>query len=336
MSFISCWRAALLVAAAACAALPARAEVSEVRIAQQFGLGYLPLLVMKQQKLVEKQAAAAGIDKLAVTWARLGGGPAVNDALLSGSLDFGSAGLGPLFLLWDRTRNNLGVRGVGGLDASLIPLNVTDPKVKTVADIGEGTKIALPGIKVSYQAVLLQMAAAKTFGPANWARFDPFTVTMAHPDALIALLSGRSEINGHFANPPFSTQELADKRVRSILTNRELLGDDTSVVSVLATGKFREANPKVYKAVFAALREAHAFIAAHRTEAVRIYVEEEKYPGGVAEAEQLIADGTVKFSLLPRSTEAFGQFLHQIGSIKQRPERWQDYFFPEVAEIGTN
>src|ERR1022692_3875233 len=81
---------ALLLAAAAIAltSAPARAETNEVRAAQQFGLSYLALMIMEDSKLVEKQAKAGGLGEITVTWAKLGGPGAMNDALLSGGLDF--------------------------------------------------------------------------------------------------------------------------------------------------------------------------------------------------------------------------------------------------------
>src|SRR5689334_659828 len=50
---------ACLVGALATVA-PARAEVSEVRIVRQFGIHYLPLVIMEHEKLIEKAAAADG------------------------------------------------------------------------------------------------------------------------------------------------------------------------------------------------------------------------------------------------------------------------------------
>jgi NitT/TauT family transport system substrate-binding protein len=52
-------RAAAALAALACCAFtaaPSFAEVSEVRIAKGFGIGYLPLIVMEDEKLFEKHA----------------------------------------------------------------------------------------------------------------------------------------------------------------------------------------------------------------------------------------------------------------------------------------
>ena len=40
----------------------AYAEVAKVRVSRQFGLPYLPMIVIEDQHLVEKHAKAAGID----------------------------------------------------------------------------------------------------------------------------------------------------------------------------------------------------------------------------------------------------------------------------------
>jgi NitT/TauT family transport system substrate-binding protein len=50
-------------------ALPARAEQGELRVAKQYGLGYLQMMVLEDLKIVEKNAAAAGLGDIKVTWA---------------------------------------------------------------------------------------------------------------------------------------------------------------------------------------------------------------------------------------------------------------------------
>ena len=107
----------LLVGALAFAATPARAEMTEIAVAQQYGIGYLPLMLMEEKKLIEKHAKAAGVD-VKVGWAKFAGGNVMNDALLSGNLQFASGGVGPLLTLWARTRGNLDVRGVGALNST--------------------------------------------------------------------------------------------------------------------------------------------------------------------------------------------------------------------------
>ena len=169
----------------------ASAELPEINIAQQYGIGYLSLMVMEEQKLIEKHAKAAGVD-VKVNWAKFAGGNVMNDALLSGSLQIASGGVGPLITLWARTKGNLDVKAIAALDSMPLYLNTRNPNVKTVKDFTEKDKIALPAVKVSVQAVTLQMAAEKAFGEGQHGRLDALTVSMSHPDAQTALLSGQS------------------------------------------------------------------------------------------------------------------------------------------------
>src|SRR5712671_1131941 len=107
---------ALAIAIVALTSLPARAETAEIAVAQQYGISYLPLMLMEEKKLIEKYAKTAGVD-VKVGWAKFAGGNVMNDALLSGSLQFASGGVGPLVTLWARTRGNLDVRGAGALNS---------------------------------------------------------------------------------------------------------------------------------------------------------------------------------------------------------------------------
>ena len=43
------------------ATLPARAELGEITVAQQYGVSFLPLMLMEHQGLVEKHAMTLGI-----------------------------------------------------------------------------------------------------------------------------------------------------------------------------------------------------------------------------------------------------------------------------------
>ena len=122
----------LLIAAAFGAAAPcARAELAEIKVAQQYGIGYLPLILMEEQKLVEKYAKANGIPDLKVGWAKFAGGNVMNDALLSNSLQFASGGVGPLVTLWSRTKGNLDVKAVAAINSMPLFLNTRNPAVKT-------------------------------------------------------------------------------------------------------------------------------------------------------------------------------------------------------------
>src|SRR5690348_3269254 len=60
----------------------------EIRVTRQYGLPYLPLMVMEHEQLLEKHLKAAGIAEAKVTWATMATTTATVDGLLSGSVDF--------------------------------------------------------------------------------------------------------------------------------------------------------------------------------------------------------------------------------------------------------
>jgi NitT/TauT family transport system substrate-binding protein len=324
----SSWAGAALLAAAL--AWPARAEVGEVRIAQQFGISYLPLTVMHHEKLLEAAAAERGLPGLKVAWSQFGAGNAMNEALLSGNLDFPSGGVGPLLTIWSKTRGHQAVKGVSSLNSMPLYLVSVDPKVRTIKDFGPGDRIGLPAVKVSIQAVTLEMAAAQAFGFDNYAKLDPLTVSMKHPDAMAAMLSGRSEITAHFGSAPFQYQELEDKRAHRVLSSYDVLGGPHTFNVVWTTQKFHDENPKVYGAFLAALDRAMALIKKDPARAAQIYVEEEKSKLAPAFIEKMIREPENVFTTTPQNVMKYAEFMQKTHAIDQAPARWQDLFFPEI------
>jgi len=312
----------------------ADAETGEVRIAQQYGISYLPLMHIEQNRLVEKHAAANGLRDLKVTWARFAGGNVMNDALLSGSLDFAAAGVAPATTLWAKTRGTPSeIKLVTAMNSMPIYLNTRNPNVKSIRDFSEKDRIALPAVKVSIQAVTLQMAAEKAFGEGHHTRLDAFTVTLAHPDAQAALLSGASEINAHFSAPPFQYQQLKNPGVRNVLNSYDVLGGPATFNVIYASTRFREANPKAYEAFLAAYAEATEWINRNRKEAAEFYV---RATGGKEPVEDILAilnDPQIEFTQTPKNITKYAEFLHKVGSIKHRPGSWKDLFFPEIHRL---
>ena len=232
--------------------LAAHAE-GQIRIAEQFGIVYLLLNVAQDQKLIEKHAKAAGVDAK-VEWVKLSGGSAVNDALLSGNIEIAGAGVGPLLTLWDRTKGKQNVKGVASLGNFPYYLVSNNPNVKTIADFTDKDRIALPAVGVSVQSRVLQFASAKLWGDKEFNKLDKISVALPHPDAAAAIIKGGTEITAHFGNPPFQDQELAANPAAHIVLNSyQVLGGPSSATVLYATEKFRNENPKTYKAFIDAL-----------------------------------------------------------------------------------
>lgn len=315
------------------ASLASHAEVSELKIAEQYGISYLPLMIMEQQKLVEKHAKAAGVPGLKVTWAKFAGGNVMNDALLSDSLHFAAGGVAPLVTLWAKTRSNYGVKAVAALNSMPLFLNTRNPNVKTIKDFTEKDKIALPAVKVSIQAVTLQMAAEQAFGPGQYGKLDHLTVTMSHPDAQAALLSGTSEVTAHFGAPPFQYQQLENKAIHKVLDSYEVLGGPATFNLVWSTSKFREANPKVYAAFTQALDEAIGMINRDKKWAAETYLKISGDKDSADDILKILNDPKVVFTTTPQNVLKYVNFMNKVGSIKAKPESWKDLFFPNVHNL---
>lgn len=302
------------------------AEEHTARIAKQFGISYLPLTLMEEEKLFEKHAKVEGID-LKVEWMRFSAGSGMNEALLSGNLDFASGGVGPMLTIWGKTQTNMVVKGIAALNAMPLYLVTTNPNVKTIKDFTEKDKIALPGVKTSIQAVTLQMAAEKVFGAGQQGKLDSLTVSMGHPDALATMLGGHSEINSHFGSAPFQDIELADPRVHKVLDSYDVLGGPHTFNTVWAAKKFVDANPKLVKAFIAALEDSISRIKADPAAAAAIWVKAEKSKLSAADAEKIIRDPKNEWTTTPKKVLVYLDYMNRAGLVKAETKNWQDIFF---------
>jgi NitT/TauT family transport system substrate-binding protein len=205
-----------------------------------------------------------------------------------------------------------------------------NPKVKTIADFTEKDRIAVPAVGVSVQSRFLQYAAAKQWGDKAFDRLDKYTVALPHPDATASLLSGGTELSGHFSNPPFQNQALENPRVHVVLDTYELLGPNSPTV-LYATEQFRNDNPRTYKAFVAALADAARFAQNDKGAAADTYI---RVTGAKISREALlkiIDNERFQFSVTPTNTYPLAEFLHRVGAIKNKPASWQDYFFEDAA-----
>jgi NitT/TauT family transport system substrate-binding protein len=314
-------------------ALPARAEVTELHVAKQYGLGYLQMMLMEDQKLIEKHAKAAGLGDLDVTWATFRSSDVMNDALISGSVDFVCLGPAGLVTIWAKTRGNIDVRAAAAMNAQPNFLNTRKPGITSIRDFTEQDRIALPAVKVAMQAIALQMAAAAAFGPANYAKLDSLTVSMAHPDGMVALLSGGGEITAHYTSAPYQYKEIATPGIHKVTDSYEVMGGPYTFNVISATAKFRSANPKLYAAFLAALAEATDAINRDKPAAAAAYLRIAQDKSPVAEILAMLNDPAIEFTLVPKRMMTIASFMHQVGSTKVAPESWKDLFFDEAQAL---
>jgi len=313
---------------------PASAQVPEIRLARQFSMGYLQLNVMDHQRLIEKHARLMGIPEVKVTWQVFNGPAAMNDALLSGNIDIASGGVPGLLVVWAKTKGTpQEIRGITALSSQPILLNSRKPGIKTIAAYKDGDKIAVPAVKSSIQAILLQMAAAKLWGAKDFARLDPLTVSMTPPDSTIALLSPNSEVTSVFSVPPFQYQQLENPDIRTIMSSYDIMGGSHTFTVAWTSAKFRDANPVLYKALIAALKEATDIVNKDKAAAGTLWIEDSKSKLPPDMVAKIVAGPKVNWTLTPEATMKFADFMTAVGTLKVKATTWKDYFFPEVHDL---
>jgi NitT/TauT family transport system substrate-binding protein len=329
------WALTVLVALfGAISTFDACAEATTIKVGRAYSLGQLPTFVMDKQRLIEKHAKALGLPDLKVEWVSFAGAGPENDALLSGDVAFTLNGPPASLMLWDKTRGRENVHIVAAVDNELLFLNTRNPSVHSIRDFTDKDKIAVPSVGISVAAIQLQLAAGKAFGEEDLHKLDRLTVSLSSPDALVAMLSG-GDVNANFASEPYSTKELAQPGVHTVLTTLDVIGGPATQNVFLTTEKFRRENPKIYRAFVDALKEADEIINGDKHAAALLFRERAK---GFALEEILapLEKNAIQFSLAPVGLMRYAEFLYKAGRIKTMPKSWKDCYFPDPEIDGLS
>jgi NitT/TauT family transport system substrate-binding protein len=327
LSFCAALAIAAVLNVTALFASEARAEVSELRLARQYGISHLAMAIMDELQLVQQQAEKAGLKDLKVTWSRFSDGPGMNEALLSGNLDIANGGLTALIVLWDKSKG--AYVGLSALSSMPAVLMTRDPGIKSVKDFKDTDRIALVS-RVSMQAIILRMLVAEAYGTDQFAKLDHLTVPLPHPDAMAAMLSGRSEITAHFTAAPYYQQEAA-AGVHRALSSYAVLGGPAAYSVVWTSKKFIEQNPKTTQVVLAAIEEATNMIKTDPKRAAETYLKAENSSLSVDAVEEIIKDPENVFTTTPQNVMKFVNFMTETGTVKSPANSWKDLFTSLIA-----
>lgn len=307
----------------------ARAEITTLRIGLQYGLVYLPVVVAQSEGLISKHAAELGVPNLEVSLTRFSGSTAMNDALLSGSVELGTLGTGGALIAWDKTRGRQHIKSIGALSAITYTLFTNKPSIASFKDFTPDDKIAVPAFNAP-QAIMLRVAAERFLGDRSKA--DPLMISLPHPDATAALLAGRA-IAGYFATPPFSQVVARDPRMKAVMTSRDLLGgEDPTAATLSASQSFVDDNPKVAQATMLGLEDAARLIASDPKRAAAIYLASEKVSLPAEEIQRILTDGSIAYSVAPQGIVAFARHMAAQGQLRKVPESWKELFFPLIGD----
>ncbi len=321
--------ALIIVLSLSAASFAARAE-GKIRLAQQFGIAYLILDVIRDQQLIEKYGKQSGLD-IEVEWAQISGATAMNEALLSNNLDVVSAGVPPALVLWDRTKGKQNVKAVAALGSLPNYLITNNPAIKTLKDFTDKDRIAVPAAGVGFQSRTLQIETARLYGKENFNRYDKISVSIPHPDATAALISGGLDINSHFSSAPFYYRALeGNKNVHKVLSSYDILGGPATFNVLYSTQKFHDENPKTYKALYAAVEDAAQWIHNNKAQAAETFIRQQQSKLSPEFVRKIIDDPENDFTIVPQRTFVYATELYDLGVLKNKAASWKDYFFEEA------
>lgn len=296
-------------------------EAPSMRLAVQFGLGYAPLTIAQEQELFDKYLPGVEVE-----WMQFGSGGAIREALIAGELDAAVMGIPPFLIGWDKGAE---WKVASGVCVMPLGLQTYDSDIQTLADFGEGDKIAYPS-PGSIQHILLSMAAEQELGDAT--ALDHLGVAMAHPDGAAALLSQR-DIVAHFTSPPYVFEELSDPSIHQVVDGTEAFGTEFTFLVAVATQDFHDNNPQAYNAFVMSLAEAIAFIQENPEEAAAILAPSFNLDEETT-LEYLTWSG-MNYTTTPYGLMGFAPFMLQAGYIERVPEDLSDIAWENVqAAIG--
>jgi sulfonate transport system substrate-binding protein len=320
--------------AAAGPGAPARAETGEITIAQQYGLLYLALMVMEKNQILEKHLAAAGLGSTKVSWVKFAGSSAGVDAVISGQVTLSAQGTPSMALLWDRTKGRMEVKGIAALCDGNIWINTRSAAIKSVKDFAPTDRIAIPSLKSSTQAIMLQMEAERVFGKGQYDKLEPLIVTMSHPDSVVAILNPGHEVTAHVATSPFHEAEMK-AGLHTVTSAYDILGGQATTSNLVTSSRFRSENPKSYAAVIAALDESFAWLNADKRRAAKLYIEmTNERRMSEDEVYAILTAPGAEWGKTPHKVGKLVQFMHYVGTLKNRPESWKDLYFPEAQALA--
>lgn len=299
-----------------------------VRFVQQRGLLYIPVDIMVSGGVLQKEATKLGLGKVEATATALSGPGPVLDALLSSAADYGTAALPSLLTLWQKTRGTANeVRAVGTVSNGAMTLYTINPNIKSLADFTDKDRIAVPTVRLSFNAMMLQMAAEQLWNDPH--RLDHLTVGLGHPDAVTALSAGygKATITAHIAVQPFTDRGLKLPGAHVITDSRKVFGGPLTQITLLATKQTKEKDPTLFKAVANALEESIRVANADKRAAAALWKEVQKAPENIDDLVAQLNDPGFEFTSRPQRIAHFTAFLNRIGTLKTKVENWKELFW---------
>ena len=279
---------------------------AKLTIAYQGGIGYAPVHILEQKKLIESNYKEATGADVTVKFQKLDSGADINTGIIGGTIDIGCMGIAPAV---SAVSSGVPAKVLTGLCSQTHGLMTNDPSIKTLSDIGDN-QIALVNIG-SIQHILLAMAAEKELGDPH--ALDNNIVKMSHAEGFAALEAGTYKL--HLTSSPFINRERENDKFTEIKAVNEIWPDGNTFLVALASTKIGEDNPELFKAVQKSFKQAIDFINSDEEQAAQLIA---PYLGQDAQTtlKDLQDETSMFFGELKGATQ-MADFMHRAGFIKK-------------------
>ena len=287
----------------------------KVVIAYQPGMGYAPLIIMKNQRTLEKRYPG-----LQVEYRVLPSGTAITNGMISEQIHVGAMGTGPFLVGYAR---GIDWKMIAPLNEADLWLMAKDPNIKTIADL-KGKRIATP-TNTSIQAAMLRKMAEVRLGDSK--ALDAGLLAMDHPDAMQALLAG--QIDAHLTSPPFQFQE-RNRGAHVVARSYSYFGAHSFLGSVV-TEKFYNEYTQFSNQLYRDVANAIKLVKTNPKKVAQILQDEAGGAPSARQFKQWIGNPAITYTTRPRGLMRTATFMSRTGQLPGRlPASWRDLVFPPV------
>jgi len=302
-------------------------RAGEIAIGVGHGIGFLPLFIAQDLRLLDKHARANGLNgKLALR--RFPAAAPMRQALAKGEIAAGAYGLPAFLLARDAARQTpQELLVVSGLTTLPLVLLTARPNIRAINDLKPADKIAVPMLTAP-QVSYLSMQTHPWFGRE---RLRQQLVVMPHQESLDALTEGKG-IAAYFSSPPFTQIALKDSKVRAVTSSVDIMGGKTSFLVMASPKSALTSHPKLPEVLAKAIEEASTIIRTDPRRAAMIWLKwEPSHTLDARTVEGILRDLKDEFGNGVFGVEATATYLRRDNRLKDRVSTWKDVVAPGVA-----
>lgn len=298
----------------------ASGEAATLNIAYQYGLAYAPLIICKEQGLIEQAYEEATGKEVTVVWTQMSSGADINTGIASGDINVGFMGIAPAIT---GVTKNVGYKIFTNLSGQEHGLMTNDESILGFDDlIGSSNQIALVNVG-SIQHIILAKALDDSGYDAH--ALDSNIVAMKHPDGMTALETGN--ISCHLTTNPYIYKERGEEDLFEIDAVAASWSKENSFIVGVAAESLYEEEPELYQALCKAVSDSIDYVNTNTEEAAKLTCEFD----GNTEADELkyLQEGI--YTVETKGVFELASFMARTEFIDKAPETYSDLAFDNVV-----